>query len=128
MILEDPTRWEKLVADSQPIVRFFFEQLLKQENPHEPKGKARIVDAMLPLLNDIADSVEREAYVQDIALRLGLDARGLLDRLRVRERAQAVRRQSAVKAPGLADARANDPGWRPGSLLAYIADALSRNL
>lgn len=100
VILEDPARWEKLITESQPIVRFFFEQLLKQENPREPKGKARIVDAMLPLLNDIGDSVEREAYVQDIALRLGLDARGLLDRLRVRERAQAVRRQSAVKAPG----------------------------
>ncbi len=102
LILEDRARWEQLIANSQPIVRFVFEQLLKQEDPREPKGKARIVDAMLPLLNDIGDSVEREAYVQDIALRLGLDARGLLDRLRVRERAQAVRRQSAVKAPGAA--------------------------
>ncbi|MGC9395750.1 MAG: DNA primase [Anaerolineae bacterium] len=123
LILEDPTRWEKLVADSQPIVRFFFEQLLKQENPHEPKGKARIVDAMLPLLNDIADSVEREAYVQDIALQLGLDARGLLDRLRVRERAQAVRRQSAVRAPGLASPGRTTPA---GDLEAYLLTLLMR--
>ncbi|HOT92904.1 MAG TPA: DNA primase [Anaerolineae bacterium] len=100
LILQDPARWEKLVAESQPVVRFYFDQLLRQENPQEPKGKARIVDAMLPLLSDIADSVEREAYVQDIALRLGLDARSLLDRLRVRERAQAVRRQAAVKTAG----------------------------
>ncbi len=100
LILQNPARWEKLVAESQPVVRFYFDQLLKQENPQEPKGKARIVDAMLPLLNDIADGVEREAYVQEMALRLGLDARGLLDRLRVRERAQAVRRQAAVKTSG----------------------------
>ncbi|MBN2390819.1 MAG: DNA primase [Anaerolineae bacterium] len=128
LILEDPTQWEKLVADSQPIVRFFFEQLLKQENPREPKGKARIVDAMLPLLNDIADSVEREAYVQDIALRLGLDARGLLDRLRVRERAQAVRRQSAVKAPGLAAPGLTASGRTTpvGDLEAYLLTLLMR--
>jgi len=100
LILENPARWEKLVATAQPVVRFYFDQLLKQEDSHEPKGKARIVDAMLPLLSDIADSVEREAYVQEIALRLGLDARGLLDRLRVRERARVVRRQAAVKTTG----------------------------
>ncbi len=102
LILDDPKRWERLIAGSQPIVRFYFQQLLAQENPDEPKGKARIVDAMLPLLNDIADGVEREAYVQEIALRLGLDARTLLDRLRVRERAQAIRQQAAVRAPGRA--------------------------
>jgi DNA primase len=99
LILENPARWEALIEGSRPVVRFYFEQLLKQENSNEPKGKARIVDAMLPLLSDISESVEREAYVQDIALRLGLDARALLDRLRARERAQAVRRQAAVRAP-----------------------------
>lgn len=123
LILEDRARWEQLIANSQPIVRFVFEQLLKQEDPREPKGKARIVDAMLPLLNDIGDSVEREAYVQDIALRLGLDARGLLDRLRVRERAQAVRRQSAVKAPGLATSERTTPA---GDLEAYTLTLLMR--
>lgn len=118
VILEDPAHWQKLVTNSQPIVRFYFEQLLKQENPREPKGKARIVDAMLPLLSDIGDSVEREAYVQDIALRLGLDARGLLDRLRVRERAQAVRRQAAVKTPGRTPLA--------GDLEAYVLTLLMR--
>jgi len=130
LILENPAQWEQLVTESQPIVRFFFEQLLKQENPREPKGKARIVDAILPLLNDIGDSVEREAYVQDIAIRLGLDARGLLDRLRVRERAQAVRRQSAVKAPGIATpgrtTLEGDPRIAVGDLEAYILTLLMR--
>lgn len=96
LILDDPQRWGSLIAQSQPIVRFYFEQLLQQESPDEPKGKARIIDAMLPLLRDIADSVEREAYIQEIALKLGLDAQTLMDRLRARERAEAIRRQAAV--------------------------------
>jgi DNA primase len=99
IILMDPKRWERIIENSQPVVRFYFDQLLQQENPDEPKGKARIVDAMLPLLGDVANNVEREAYVQEIALRLGLNARTLMDRLRVRERAQAVRRHAAVKTP-----------------------------
>lgn len=120
LILADPRKWESLLTGAQPVVRFFFEQLLLQENPREPKGKARIVDAMLPLLNDIADSVEREAYAQEIALRLGLDARMLLDRLRVRERAQAVRQQSAVKRPAAATPLAADRE-------AYVLTVLMRN-
>jgi len=93
LILRAPERWERLLVEAQPVVRFFFSQLLEQENKDEPKGKARIVDAMLPLLRDISNAIEREAYAQEIALHLGLDARMLLDRLRVRERVEAVRRE-----------------------------------
>ena len=114
LILANPANWEALVADSQPIVRFFFQQLLQQENPDEPKGKACIVDAMLPLLSDISNGVEREAYVQEMALRLGLDARALLDRLRVRDRAQAVRQQAA-EGREHKSRRASSPGPRRGA-------------
>ena len=93
LLLQAPERWAQLLGEAQPVVRFFFSQLLEQENPHEPKGKARIVDAMLPLLRDISNTVEREAYTQEVALQLGLDARMLLDRLHVRERAEAMRRE-----------------------------------
>ena len=93
LILRAPERWDRLLVEAQPVVRFFFSQLLEQENKDEPKGKARIVDTMLPLLRDISNAIEREAYAQEIALHLGLDARMLLDRLRVRERVEAVRRE-----------------------------------
>jgi DNA primase len=99
LILKNPKQWQNLIDKAQPVIRFYFEQQMKQHNPEEPKGKARIVDAMLPLLQDIANSVEREAYVQEISLKLGLDSRLLLDRLRVKERATAVRRQAATAAP-----------------------------
>ncbi len=131
LILEDPQKWEKLISESQPVVRFYFQQLLEQENPHEPKGKARIVDAILPLLNDIADGIEREAYAREVALRLGLDERTLLDRLRVRERAEAVRRQAAVRSSGepplSADMEAHVLGilMRQPELLAHVDGRLA---
>jgi DNA primase len=97
LILQDPRRWETLINTAQPVVRFFFQHMLAQGDPGEPKMKSRIVDAMLPLLNDIADSIEREAYAQEIALQLGLDPRTLMDRLHAMERAEAVRVQAAVR-------------------------------
>lgn len=99
LVLEDPDRWAALVAASQPVVRFYFQHMLSQGDPTEPKRKSQIVDTMLPLLNDIGDSIEREAYVHEIAQRLALDPSTLLDRLRAMERAQAVRSQAAVAPP-----------------------------
>jgi len=96
LILQDPGRWEQLVVSSQPIVRFYFQHMLSQADPDEPKTKSRIVDEMLPLLKDIPNSIEREAYAQEIALTLGLDPRTLLDRLRAMDRAQAIRSRVAV--------------------------------
>jgi len=98
LVLENPQRWENLVATSQPIVRFTFQHMLSLGDPDEPKFKARIVDEMLPLLKDVPNSIEREAYAQEIAVTLGLDQRTLLDRLRALDRTEAVRTQAAVRS------------------------------
>ncbi len=107
LILENPAAWQALLDGAQPVVRFYFEQLLRQEDPAEPKGKGRIVEAMVPLLRDINSPVERESYAQEFALKLGLDARILLDRMRARERVEAVRRQAAVASSAVEELSAN---------------------
>jgi DNA primase len=98
IILADPQKWEALVAGSQPIVRFVFQHLLSQVDPSEPKAKATIVDTMLPLLRDIENTTEREAYAQEIANKLGLNPNSLLDLLRAKDRTEAIRQQAAVKS------------------------------
>jgi DNA primase len=113
LILQNPRRWEALIAAAQPVVRFYFQHMLSQGDPKEPKMKSRIVDAMLPLLNDIRDSIERESYAQEIAMHLGLDPRSLMDRLHALDRTEAVRVQAAV--------REMSPSQRtPSDLEAYL--------
>jgi DNA primase len=99
LILQDPGRWEQLVEASQPVVRFYFQHMLSQGDPNEPKRKSQIVDEMLPLLKDISDSIEREAYTQEIAVQLGIDPRTLLDRLRAIDRTEAIRSQAKALGP-----------------------------
>ncbi len=97
LILQAPERWERLLAEAQTIVWFYFNQLLQQEDPATPRGKARIVEAMLPILQNIANRVEREDYVQQIAARLRIDPMILLDQLRARERLTQARRRQAIE-------------------------------
>lgn len=119
LILKNPKLWETTIANAQPIVRYYFNQLLQQGDPAEPKTKARIVDSMFPLLSDISDNVEREAYVQEIALKLGLNARSLLDRLRAKERAQSLHRRASTKETGVTKTASD--------LQAYLINLLMKN-
>src|SRR3970040_2274642 len=47
---------------------------------NDPKTKAEIARQMLPLIEDVADPVEREAYRQNLARRLKVDERTLQGR------------------------------------------------
>jgi DNA primase len=119
LILEDKQAWDELLETAQPVVRFYFNQLLEQENPDEPKGKARIVDAMLPLLRDISSGVEREAYTQEIAQRLSINPRTLLDRLRAHERVRRIQRKAAVATSDRSALPADLEGHALNILLHY---------
>ena len=119
LVIKNAALWEQSISDSQPIVRYYFNMLMQQGDISEPKTKARIVDSMLPLLSDISDSVEREAYVQEISLKLGINARSLLDRLRARDRAQALHRQGS--------SRELDTKRKASDLHAYLLTLLMAN-
>lgn len=130
LVQQDPALWEKTIANSQPIVRYYFHQLLQHTDPSEPKRKGQIVDEMLPLLSDISDHVEREAYVQEIALQLGVNARSLLDRLHARERTQAIHRQAPASDKGIRRQVSDLPAYLLTLLMSYpqLLDKVEREL
>lgn len=98
LIRQDPDRWPVLVRESLPVVEFVLGQLLRQTDLEDAKGRARVVEAMLPLLRDVGDPVEREAYAQKVARALRLDARTVLSRLYEAER-QAAQRTPVSSGP-----------------------------
>lgn len=98
LIRQDPDRWPVLVRESLPVVEFVLGQLLRQTDLEDAKGRARVVEAMLPLLRDVGDPVEREAYAQKVARALRLDARTVLSRLYEAER-QAAQRTPVSTGP-----------------------------
>jgi DNA primase len=98
LIGSDPERWTELVSAAQPVVEFIFEGLIAEADLDDAKDRARITQQMLPLLRDVADPVEREAYAQKIARTLHVQERTLMARLHRAERraAHSQSRQSAT--------------------------------
>jgi len=67
VVNRDPAEWERIVEAAQPIVIHVMEMLAQGRDLDDPKVKSEIAGQVMPLIEDIPDSVERDAYRQRLA-------------------------------------------------------------
>ncbi len=78
IVLRDPEEWRKIIDSAKPIVIHVMETLASQKDLDDPKVKREIATQVLPLIEDIPNSVERDAYRQRLARLLKVDERALV--------------------------------------------------
>jgi len=78
IVQRDPAQWQTLVENAQPIVVHVMQALAAGRDLEDAKVKADIAAQVLPLIEDIPDAVEREAYRQKLARFLRVDERALI--------------------------------------------------
>ena len=113
VVLGSAEEWRTRIAGARPVVLHVLQTLIEGQNLTDPKVKAMIAARMTPLLEDVENKVERDAYAQHIARVLHLDDRmfmpGLLpktSRRPARSRAGApTRTESRVPSPAPAAGR-----------------------
>ena len=77
LVIETPDAWPALLEGAKPVVEYVLDVLTQGVDLDDPKVKAGIARQVLPLIEDVADPVEREAYRQSVARRLRVDERSL---------------------------------------------------
>ena len=98
VIRQEPQRWVELIEEAVPVVDFYFQMLIEGLDLDDTKSKAGVVDALLPILQAVANPVEREDYVQKIARTLRVDARAVISRLRSAPHRRARPRHGTTRA------------------------------
>lgn len=78
IVLRDPEEWRKIIESAKPIVIHVMETLASQKDLDDPKVKSEISNQVLPLIEDIPNAVERDAYRQRLARLLKVDERALV--------------------------------------------------
>lgn len=78
IVLRDAQEWARIVEAARPIVVHVMETLATGRDLDDPKVKSEIAAQVLPLVEDVPNSVEREAYRQRLARLLRVDERSLL--------------------------------------------------
>lgn len=77
IVLESPEAWRKIIAEAKPVVNHVMDSLAEGQDLADPKVKRSIAEQVLPLIEDVGSTIEREAYRQRLAALLHLDARSL---------------------------------------------------
>jgi len=76
--LSDPEAWRKIASEAKPVVVHVMETLAAAQDINDAKVKREIAAQVLPLIEDVGDMVEREAYRQQLARLLRVDERSLV--------------------------------------------------
>ncbi len=110
VVSEDPSAWPVMLGKAQTVVDYVLEVLTTDRDIEDPKVKAEIVQQVLPLVEDVADRVEREAYRQNLARKLKLDERALMS-LRPKPSRRRTRKAppAEVSLDGLVSTRVEAP-------------------
>jgi len=77
LILQDREAWRQRIGEARPVVEHVLGVITQGRNLSEAKVKAEVAARILPLIEDVADPVERDAYRQQLARLLRVDEASL---------------------------------------------------
>jgi DNA primase len=78
VVRRDPAEWQSILDHAKPIVVHVMETLVKDRDVDDPKTKSEVASQVLPLINEVPDPIEREAYRQQLARLIRVDERLLV--------------------------------------------------
>lgn len=77
IVNENPDAWKTIIANAKPIVSHVMHTLAQNQDLNDAKVKRELAAQVMPLIEDVADAVEREGYRQELARLLRIDERAL---------------------------------------------------
>jgi DNA primase len=124
VVLESADDWRARIAAARPVVLHVLQTLTEGQNLADPKVKAMIAARMAPLLEDVENKVERDAYAQHIARVLQVDDRMFLPGLMPK----AARRPARSRAGAAARAEGRVQSPAPAATRPEIQESYNLGL
>lgn len=97
IVLRDPQEWQRIIAQAKPIIFHVLETLIQGQDLSDPKVKSDIAARILPLVKDVPNPVERDAYRQQVARVLQVDESALMYHTSPGAQPAQRRRRAAVQ-------------------------------
>ncbi len=99
IVLDAPDQWRSIVANARPVIEHVIDVTLSQFNVADPHAKSNAVRAVAPILLDTSDAVQRDFYVQQLARRLQISPRAILQVINDATRELRAKREAKGNSP-----------------------------
>lgn len=80
ILKEGPDAWKKVIREAKDIITFLLD-VLQEHTPQKDRFRKVVESVVLPFLADVQSPIAREQHVQEIARRLGVSERAVVDSL-----------------------------------------------
>jgi len=131
VINRSPDEWREFVEAAEPVVAYVMRVLTTGRNLDDPKVKTEVAEAVLPLIEDVAQPIERDTYRQKLARLLKVDERALAVKRAAPKRRASTPAQlssdSATPSSGISVSSVDESNAPLSKLEAYCLGALLRN-
>jgi DNA primase len=78
IVRKDPEQWKVILTAAKPIISHVLHTITSGRDLDDPKTKSQIAGQIMPLIRDVPNPVERDAYRQQLARVLQVDERSLI--------------------------------------------------
>jgi DNA primase len=102
---QDPELWRSLIEGARPVVLHVMDALARDQDLDDPKVKSAIATQVLPLIDDLPNSIERDVYTQRLSRLLEINENALLGFRPERKR----KRPASLTRPGSQESRQPPP-------------------
>jgi DNA primase len=103
VVNRDPAEWQLILENAKPVVIHVMETLAAGRDVSDPKTKSELAGQVMPLINEVADPIEREAYRQQLARLIKVDERLLV---RGEAASRPTRRRPRTAQPAVTEPKA----------------------
>jgi DNA primase len=101
VIRESTAHWVRLVADAKPVMEFYFVALTADLDLDTARGKSDAVRRLGPLIAELTDQVQRDHYVQKLALLVQVNEEAVWAQIRALGRQRTrTRARPRARPPG----------------------------
>ena len=97
VVRHDPDQWVRESAAAKPVVDFVFDNLPRVYDLSQTNGRREAAQAAVGLVYDVADPIDRDQYLQRLAVIIGTDVNTLREVLR--RKMHVVNRPDSWSAP-----------------------------
>jgi DNA primase len=115
VVARDPAEWEKLIKNAKHIITHVIDTLVMDKDLEDPRVKREIASQVIPLIEDIANPIERDGYRQQLARIIRVDERALVTsrntppQTRRRRRSEQPGASPTTQSPGIAKSGQDTP-------------------
>ena len=116
-----PEEWRLAVEHARPIMDFYFDKALREQDPSSADGKKKIAELILPLIREIPDEIQKSHWVMLLASRLKVPEQAVRNDLDPIVRGQGVSGASVASAENGAPAPFSRRALLEERMLALLA-------